>query len=40
MFERRLLDDHQSILDVTGWISAQTRTWIETPCTYAKDVRF
>ena len=49
IFERRLLDDHQRILDVTGWISPAARTWIERhsrvprlldPAHYATDVRF
>ena len=44
-----LLDDHQRILDVTGWISPAARTWIERhshvpllvdPAHYAMDVRF
>ena len=49
IFERNLFDDHQRILDVTGWISPEARTWIERhsrvpllldPSRYAKDVRF
>jgi len=49
IFERALLDDHQRILDVTGWISPPARTWIEhhsrvplflDPSHYATDVRF
>ena len=49
IFERRLLDDHRRILDVTDWISPPARTWIERHSRvpllldashYAKDVRF
>ena len=29
IFARDLLEDHQRILDVTGWISPGVRTWIE-----------
>ena len=29
IFKRRLADDYQRILDVTGWISPGARTWIE-----------
>ena len=29
IFARDLLGDHQRILDVTGWISPEVRTWIE-----------
>ena len=29
IFDRSLLDEHQRILDVTGWISPEARTWIE-----------
>ena len=29
IFARDLLEDHQRILDVTGWISPGARTWIE-----------
>ena len=29
IFARRLLEDHQRILDVTGWFSPPARTWIE-----------
>ena len=29
IFARRLMEDHERILDVTGWISPGTRTWIE-----------
>ena len=49
IFARRLLDDHERILDVTGWISPEARTWIERhsrvpllldPSRYKTDVRF
>ena len=29
IFARPLLEDHQRILEVTGWISPGARTWIE-----------
>lgn len=29
IFARRLIEDHQCILEVTGWISPEVRTWID-----------
>ena len=29
IFVRNLLEDHQRILDVTGWISPGARSWME-----------
>ena len=29
IFARNLLEDHRSILEVTGWISPEVRKWIE-----------
>ena len=49
IFARHLSEDHQRILDVTGWISPGVRTWIEghsrvsmllDASNYATDVRF
>ena len=49
IFARRLMEDHERILDVTGWIAPETRTWIERhsrvstlldPSTYATDVQY
>lgn len=49
IFARCLIEDHQRILEVTGWISPSVRTWIDhhnrvstllAAANYAKDVRF
>ena len=49
IFARNLSEDHQRILDVTGWISPGVRTWIEghsrvptllDASNYATDVKF
>ena len=49
IFARNLLEDHQRLLDVTGWISPGARSWIEghsrvaellDASVYATDVRF
>ena len=49
IFARDLSEDHQRILDVTGWISPRVRTWIEghsrvptllDASNYATDVKF
>ena len=49
IFARHLSQDHQHILDVTGWISPRVRTWIEAhsrvpmlldASNYATDVHF
>ena len=49
IFARHLMEDHKRILDVTGWISAGTRSWIEcysrvldllAPSNYATNFQF
>lgn len=49
IFARNLLEDHQRLLDVTGWISPRVRSWIEghsrvtallDASTHGTDVRF